>query len=1074
MRLIYTVSKPLTMALLYLLWIALSPSQAQRITVSTEDYKVDKALKLIVCNKTPTIPTTPQSLTLVFDQNYTYSGTGQAFQAGKEYILSSTSGNYKLYFTHFPIISFNTNGVAISDDDNRTKGTVTIADGTSSQFVSSMGIRVQGNKSRLYPKKSYNMALWKAPTGYEPLETSLFGLREDSKWLFLSMYDEPLRINNAAGWAIWMKMHKLYYEEQESGALPGIRTRYCDVFINNSYNGIYLLAEDLDPKQLKLKKTTDNGEIRGELYKAIAGTDASSFKSVFNKNELLPYSNNSITWSGYEMNYPKEPHWDNLFYLTNFIINSSDTDFKSQIAEKFNVDNLIDYYLFIHAIGATEENFGNNQYVARYKENEPHLYLPWNLDVTFGNINPTTDIIAERIGETGFYYRLLTLNPNGFKSRMKKRWFALRKGDLATPTYKKNLTDNLALLTSEGAYAREELRWPETVHLIEQNPVLKWVDKRLLFLDQYFGEFPEQDDSAVDVTLHKFTGLSVGAEKELQWITSSEKNASRFEVEFSTDGVSFNKVGQVTATGNSTTEKSYSFTHPDASAIGYYRLKVFSKDELFKYSTVVLIGGCPNPPAAPEVSTLEPLVSSGNVTFHLVAGCSKWDQVLWNNSTGALIVGHPFLTVTLTETTSYQARCRQNVGCESTYSKPFTVIVDPPKAIEGYLSTASCDVISGWAWDANKPNTPVLVEILEGQNVVAFTTADIYRPDLKAAGKGNGMHAYAFLPPKSLMDNKAHTVSARVQGSTTVLKWTPKSMTCPTTNYVPLPPTVAPLSATLNEAYSRVLPVFYDGDFGSMFYTLKGLPNGLNFSPLALEITGTPTVSGTFSLTYSATDNQGAHDALVISLIVSPSGPVTVTGNFEGYLDKVECGSIRGWVWDRNKPNTALAVEFFANGNSIGTAKADGFRQDLKDAGKGNGAHVYLFPTPASLKTGTTYSISARVQNSSYVLKWAPKSLTCPVGSRLSDDQELSAEWDNTLTVWPNPSDGHFEVRYRLEPNQPGDLVIVDMFGREWYRKAVEGSGIQKQRLTLPDLHGLFLIQLRQGSHLTNKKILIR
>ncbi|GAB3336457.1 hypothetical protein GCM10027299_46540 [Larkinella ripae] len=1508
-------------------------------------------MKLIVCNKIPTVPSTAQTVTLVFDKDYTLASSGEALQVGREYTLGSANGNYKLFFTSFPIISLNTGNVEISNDENRTSGTVLVADPSKSLFTTSMGIRIRGNTSRLHPKKSYNMELWKDAASKEEFETSLLGMREDSKWLFKAMYNEPLRANNMTSWNIWLKMHQLYYKAQEADALPGIRNRYCDVFINNSYNGVHMLTEDLDRKQLKLKKTKDNGEIRGELYKAGFGSDASGYKSVFNKNELPPFNNNSEVWAGYEMDYPKEPRWNSLFDLTTFVIKSSDTDFKNQIGSKFRLDNLIDYFLFLNAIGGVDDNFGNNQFVARYKENEPYFYAPWDLDVTLGNVDGTTDPVAGRIGTNGLFHRLLTINPNGFKSKMRKRWFALRQGDWSTANFKKSLTDNVTNLTNDGAYKREGLRWPGSLNPAEHNPVLTWIEKRLAFLDQYFGEFPDEDPSAVEINLQGFTAQAVGSEKLLQWTTSLEKNAARFEVEFSANGSAFAKVGQVTASGNSTSEKAYQFTHPEASAVAYYRLKVFNKDELYTYSPVVLVGNCPSPPAVPTLTASVTAINAGQSQLLKAAGCAN--TVVWNTGqTGTQI------TVTPTTTTSYQARCRETAGCESDLSNPLTIKVNVQTAYDGYLSTASCSVISGWAWDSKKPNDPVLVEILDGQTVVATALANIYRSELQTAGKGNGIHAYAFETPKALLDNKSHVLSARVQGSTTALKQSPRTITCPLATYAPQPPTIAALAATINKEFSWSLPTFTDLDYATMSYSLSGLPagltfamigrkisgiptesgtfnlvysandgqtsnstpvklvvsnasseptnqppaaptvsplsatvnaafsatlpgftdsdpltysldglpnglgfapgtrqisgiptvsgtfsltysandgqasetalislvvsttvvtppanqppqapavsplsatinaaftatlpvfadtdpltyalaglpNGLNFnaeerkitgtptetgpfsltysandgqasntvlialvvsntvtapptnqppaaptvSPLSAtvnaafsatlpefsdsdpltyalaglpggliftassrKITGSPTTSGTFSLTYTATDSQAASTAVAVAFTISPAhslpSSTTLTGNFEGYLDKVECGTMRGWVWDRNKPNTPLTVEFFINDQSIGTASADIFRQDLKDAGKGNGAHAYSFTTPGRIKNGTTYQISARVQNSNYILKGAPKALNCPVegtpanqppqapsvnplaatvnasfsatlpvftdtdpltyalsglpgglnfnaGSRqisgsptetgtftltysATDNQggsnsvaivlkvsavssepqgpvtgnfdgyldkvecgsirgwvwdrnkpnaaltveffannqsigetvadifrqdlknlgkgngahvysfttpasikngttyQISAKVKNSnyvlswspkplncpsgsrvagegaeaesvegLTVWPNPSNGQFEVHYRLEAGSAGELSILDASGRGWYRKTVEGEGPQHQKVSLSGAQGIFIIQLQQGKTVKSKKIII-
>jgi hypothetical protein len=49
---------------------------------------------------------------------------------------------------------------------------------------------------------------------------------------------------------------------------------------------------------------------------------------------------------------------------------------------------------------------------------------------------------------------------------------------------------------------------------------------------------------------------------------------------------------------------------------------------------------------------------------------------------------------------------------------------------------------------------------------------------------------------------------------------------------------------------------------------------------------------------------------------------------------------IRGRVWDSKKTNTPLNVEFYTGNTIWVTPSASNYRQDLKDAGKGNGAHA--------------------------------------------------------------------------------------------------------------------------------------
>jgi hypothetical protein len=97
---------------------------------------------------------------------------------------------------------------------------------------------------------------------------------------------------------------------------------------------------------------------------------------------------------------------------------------------------------------------------------------------------------------------------------------------------------------------------------------------------------------------------------------------------------------------------------------------------------------------------------------------------------------------------------------------------------------------------------------------------------------------------------------------------------------------------------------------------------------------------------------------------------------YEGSLDGATVNSISGWAWKISAPNEAVEVEIYDGNSLIGTAKADRLREDLTKARKGNGRHAFDFATPASLKDGTSHSISARVAGTDFQLREQPISVT--------------------------------------------------------------------------------------------------
>lgn len=80
-----------------------------------------------------------------------------------------------------------------------------------------------------------------------------------------------------------------------------------------------------------------------------------------------------------------------------------------------------------------------------------------------------------------------------------------------------------------------------------------------------------------------------GRDVLVSWATGFEQNANRFEVEYSTNGHSFNAVGSVKATNNSS-GSSYRFRHVQVPAgAAYYRIRQVDNDGKATYSKIMLL-----------------------------------------------------------------------------------------------------------------------------------------------------------------------------------------------------------------------------------------------------------------------------------------------------------------------------------------------------------------------------------------------------------------------------------------------------------------------------------------------------
>ncbi|HEX8501925.1 MAG TPA: hypothetical protein VF659_15185 [Pyrinomonadaceae bacterium] len=120
-----------------------------------------------------------------------------------------------------------------------------------------------------------------------------------------------------------------------------------------------------------------------------------------------------------------------------------------------------------------------------------------------------------------------------------------------------------------------------------------------------------------------------------------------------------------------------------------------------------------------------------------------------------------------------------NAGAPKTASTD-TQLVPMPGNYEGNLDAANCEGIIGWAWDRNQPNTPLRLDVYDGETKIETVTASSVRDDLVKVGKGNGGHGFVLLTPARLRDGKPHSIWLALSGTNFYInKPNPIRLTCP-------------------------------------------------------------------------------------------------------------------------------------------------------------------------------------------------------------------------------------------------------------------------------------------------------
>jgi len=92
-------------------------------------------------------------------------------------------------------------------------------------------------------------------------------------------------------------------------------------------------------------------------------------------------------------------------------------------------------------------------------------------------------------------------------------------------------------------------------------------------------------------------------------------------------------------------------------------------------------------------------------------------------------------------------------------------------------------------------------------------------------------------------------------------------------NLPPVAPPVNPPAAALNQAFSYTVPEFYDPEGQVLTYTAMPLPSWLTFNATTRLLSGTPTQTGSYTITIGATDVGSLPASASIVVTVAPNQP---------------------------------------------------------------------------------------------------------------------------------------------------------------------------------------------------------
>lgn len=370
----------------------------------------------------------------------------------------------------------------------------------------------------------------------EKLEKSFFGLRKDNSWILESCQVDMSRIRNRTMTDLWNDFcTKPYYIAQEKKAMSGTRGHFVELILNDEYRGIYCMTENLDRKQMKLKKIDEETmTTHGQLWKSKDWSYATMMGyrpdgGYQPKDHLSDPNNGSNMWDSYEVKYPDfedygyQTDWETLYNCVDFVSHASDDEFRQHVGEYLDLPVVIDYYILMETILATD-NHGKNMFFANYdkQEDKKITFAVWDMDATCGQrwsdayyhqsfLGPEQDyaefIVGYEHGDYNVFKRLRETDAEDFNMQVRLRYRDLRQNYLDTESILDRFRTQLNEFKTCGAAQREYARWSydsdvaghELDFDVEMEYLTNWFTRRMNYLDNVRFMIDELPSDITDI-----------------------------------------------------------------------------------------------------------------------------------------------------------------------------------------------------------------------------------------------------------------------------------------------------------------------------------------------------------------------------------------------------------------------------------------------------------------------------------------------------------------------------------------------------------------------------------------------
>jgi hypothetical protein len=414
--------------------------------------------------------------------------------------------------SHLPLILVETNGSTIQSDVKVTVDMGIIDNGPGNinnlldernVFSGKAGIEYRGSSSMMFPKKNYGFET-RTPAGADSA-LSLLGMPAESDWVLHGPYSDKALMRNFMAYNLARGMGQY-----------APRTRFCELFVDGQYNGLYMLIEKIkrDSNRVDIAKL-DSADLIGDALTGGYIVKIDRTNDGYQDGWFSPYRGTGTSEEGpfFAFHYPKR---DEIQQKQKDYIRSKITTFETALhgsqyrdpiagyRKYIDVNSFIDYFILVE-LSKNTDGYRLSTFLHKDRDDRDpliHMGPVWDYDLAFGNADYLEaydyngwnyTVPADGWG-TPFWWDKLVSDPY-FANRLNCRWMSLRQGILSEDSLM-NRIDAYAEEMADAVY-RNFVQWPIHGMYVWPNPyygntysedinyMKDWISNRLIWMDAF-------------------------------------------------------------------------------------------------------------------------------------------------------------------------------------------------------------------------------------------------------------------------------------------------------------------------------------------------------------------------------------------------------------------------------------------------------------------------------------------------------------------------------------------------------------------------------------------------------------